>query len=95
MRPVSSIEGESVHLSQPSILPLMVEKGIACPKLTFFCNNFRQQEDRDVSPVSINRRGQCTSFTTFHFTPTGRNGNCISKINILFVITFFSRKIET
>ncbi len=43
----------------------MVEKGIARPKLHSICINVRQQEDRDTRPVSINRRGQCTSFTTF------------------------------
>ncbi len=30
--------------SQPSILDLLVEKGIACQKCTL-CNNFHQQED--------------------------------------------------
>ncbi len=60
-----------------------------------FCNNFCQQEDRDVRPVSINRSVQCTTFTTFHFTPTGRKMICMSKINLLFIITFASRKIET
>ncbi len=90
-----SIEGDSGHLSQPSILSLVADLGIACPKLTYFCNNFCQQKDRDTRPVSINRGGQWTSFTTFHFIPSGWFGNCMSKINLLFVITFVSKKIET
>ncbi len=44
---------------------------------------------------NVNRGGQWTPFTTFHFTSTGRKWNCMSKINLLFVITFLSRKIET
>ncbi len=34
----------------------------------------------DMRPVSIEREEQWTFFTTFHFTPTGRKGNCMSKI---------------
>ncbi len=37
--------------------------------------------------VSIKRGGQWTFFTTFHFTPTGRKGNCMSKMIFLFGIT--------
>ncbi len=48
-----------------------------------------------MRPVSINRGGQWTFFTTFLFTTTGIKGNCMSKINLLFVITFVSKKIET
>ncbi len=48
-----------------------------------------------MNPVSVNRGGKWTFFTTFHFTPTGIKGNCMSKINLLFVITSVSRKIET
>ncbi len=40
-----------------------------------------------MRPVSIKRGGQWTFFTTFHFTPTGRKGNCMSKIYFLFGIT--------
>ncbi len=40
----------------------------------------KQQKDRDLRPVSINRRGQYTFFTTLHFTSTGKKGNCMSKI---------------
>ncbi len=70
--------------------------GNACPKLSSFCNNFFQQEDRDVRSVSIHRVGSSgKTFTTFHFTSSGWLGNCMSKIILLFVITFFSRKIET
>ncbi len=34
-------------------------------------------------------------FHNLFFTSTGRKGKCMSKINILFVITFVSKKIET
>ncbi len=92
-----SIEGDSGHLSQPSILPLLVEKGIACPKLTlFFVITFYIRETETwINPVSVNRGGQWPFFTTFHFMPTGRKGNCMSKINLLFVITFYIRESET
>ncbi len=39
--------------SQPSILDLLVEKGIACQKFTL-CNNFHQQEDRDLTVIKVN-----------------------------------------
>ncbi len=52
-----------------------------------FCNSFLVKGCIDMRPVLINRRGQWTSFTTFHFTPTGRKGNCMSKINFIFGIT--------
>ncbi len=48
-----------------------------------------------MRPVSIGRVAKCTSFTTFHFTPTGKKWNCMSKITFIFVINFVSRKIET
>ncbi len=38
-----------------------------------------------MRPVSFKRGGQWTFFTTFHVTPTGRKGNCMS--NLLFGIT--------
>ncbi len=94
VRPVSINRRGHFTCFKPSSLPLLIEKGNACPKLTFFCNSFCQQEDRNIRPVPFNRMGQWTPFTTFQFTPNGRKGNCTSTINILFVITFVSRKIE-
>ncbi len=41
----------------------------------------------DMRPVSIKRGGQWIFFTTFHFTPSGRKGNCMSKILKNFGIT--------
>ncbi len=43
-----------------------------------FCNCFLVKGPMDMRPVSIKRGGQWTFFTTFHFTPTGRKGNCMS-----------------
>ncbi len=41
------------HFSQHFILDLLVKKGIACQKLTL-CNNFHQQEDRDLTVIKVN-----------------------------------------
>jgi len=86
----SSIEGDSVNIShnlQFYTYRLIRELHVQ--------NYPVSQEDRDIRPVSIHRVGQCTPFTTFHFTPSGWLGNYMSKIILLFVITFVSRKIET
>ncbi len=59
-----------------------------------FCNSFLVKGPIDMRPVTINRGGQWT-FSQPLFTPTGRKGNCMSKINLLFVITFYIRETET
>lgn len=53
------------------------------------------QGDRDLRPVSFSRGRQWTSFTTTLFTPTGGIGNCMSKINEIFVIALSFREEET